>query len=314
MNVIDRPRRRKLRTIDGQWYVCASTHASKGSRAHEADVTAPCHRVFENELQGLYNKTIEHSDVVEDELAASQRPSSTTWSSSGRPRSSSSSSKKKKDHEDGIDDSNAFQLIPCRQFDQIESRAPFQVTVALCAAVLMDIHSHLTHTEVIGLLGGRMSDGSLQVQVAIPCNSVSTDIQCEMDPVSETHAREVVAAMNMEVVGWYHSHPTFAPNPSVRDIENQSNYQVRDFARVPGSQLRARARSSLSLTCRLPVWQQRLFAREDGSEPFIGVIVTPYNTSSASLVSDMNVITISHSRDTNGYGRLTRRPSVATRD
>ena len=28
-------------------------------------------------------------------------------------------------------------------------------------------------------------------------------------------------------VGWYHSHPTFVPDPSVRDIENQSVYQVR---------------------------------------------------------------------------------------
>lgn len=30
-----------------------------------------------------------------------------------------------------------------------------------------------------------------------------------------------------QVVGWYHSHPTFTPEPSLVDIENQRNYQVR---------------------------------------------------------------------------------------
>lgn len=29
-------------------------------------------------------------------------------------------------------------------------------------------------------------------------------------------------------MGWYHSHPTFQPEPSLIDIENQYNYQVGD--------------------------------------------------------------------------------------
>ncbi len=29
----------------------------------------------------------------------------------------------------------------------------------------------------------------------------------------------------MNIVGWYHSHTTFEPDPSLRDIENQLNYQ-----------------------------------------------------------------------------------------
>ena len=31
------------------------------------------------------------------------------------------------------------------------------------------------------------------------------------------------------VVGWYHSHPSFAANPSVRDVESQLKYQVKFF-------------------------------------------------------------------------------------
>jgi hypothetical protein len=67
-----------------------------------------------------------------------------------------------------------------------------------------------------------------------------------MDPASEMEARKEFSAKGYVVVGWYHSHPTFEPNPSIRDIENQSAYQG-------------------------------LFRRmEDGIEPFIGVIVNPY--------------------------------------
>jgi protein MYSM1 len=67
----------------------------------------------------------------------------------------------------------------------------------------------------------------LYVNIAIPCKSISTGIQCEMDPISETLARDVVEKLNLSIVGWYHSHPIFIPNPSMRDIENQSRYQVR---------------------------------------------------------------------------------------
>ncbi len=48
-----------------------------------------------------------------------------------------------------------------------------------------------------------------------------------MDPASEVAAREVFAEKGLEFVGWYHSHPTFDPQPSIRDIENQTQYQVK---------------------------------------------------------------------------------------
>jgi len=48
----------------------------------------------------------------------------------------------------------------------------------------------------------------------------------EMDAVAEVEMRSEVAAAGMSVVGWYHSHPVFAPNPSGTDINNQINYQT----------------------------------------------------------------------------------------
>lgn len=50
-----------------------------------------------------------------------------------------------------------------------------------------------------------------------------------MDPVSQTQASEELAWRGLAVVGWYHSHPTFAPIPSVRDIETQAKFQVFDL-------------------------------------------------------------------------------------
>ena len=63
-----------------------------------------------------------------------------------------------------------------------------------------------------------------------------------MDPQSEMEAREAFAVKGLDVVGWYHSHPTFEPDPSIRDLENQATYQV-DIPRTKGN---ARARIDTS--------------------------------------------------------------------
>lgn len=127
---------------------------------------------------------------------------------------------------------------------------PFTVRVSPDAACLADLHAHLAMSEVIGLLGGRWepeercvyiqvrfiegfsffeasnSNLLLSIQAAFPCkaaDSGSTDV--EMDPVSQVIARDCISSHGLKVVGWYHSHPSFQPDPSVTDIENQGNYQ-----------------------------------------------------------------------------------------
>jgi Prokaryotic homologs of the JAB domain len=54
--------------------------------------------------------------------------------------------------------------------------------------------------------------------ISVPCESTSSTVQCEMDPQSQVVAREALAARGLLVVGWYHSHPAFAPCPSIRGI------------------------------------------------------------------------------------------------
>ncbi|XP_075528642.1 histone H2A deubiquitinase MYSM1-like isoform X1 [Dermacentor variabilis] len=121
---------------------------------------------------------------------------------------------------------NPFKLIPCRSYD--EGQEPFNIEVSVTAFLRMDIHAHLLNTEVIGLLGGYYDEhrNCLVVSTAEACDSVSTDLECEMDSVSQTQAMDSLQELGCDVVGWYHSHPTFVPNPSVRDLTTQRDYQA----------------------------------------------------------------------------------------
>ncbi|KAE9040248.1 hypothetical protein PR001_g4807 [Phytophthora rubi] len=144
---------------------------------------------------------------------------------------------------------------------------PFQVVVHPDAVFVADLHSHLATCEIIGFLGGKWDEVSntLYIQAAFPCRSLvidgddgSTDV--EMDPGSEIELRGIIENAQLEVVGWYHSHPAFAPDPSVRDIENQTSYQ----------QLFQRPCTSKD---------------KQPSEPFVGLIVGTYDTRRSSPVS-----------------------------
>ncbi|CAL9695688.1 unnamed protein product [Knipowitschia caucasica] len=143
-----------------------------------------------------------------------------------------------------------FKLIPCQSFGD-DVQEPFQIIVCAETLLIMDLHAHVSRGEVIGLLGGTYNEQNkiLKVCAAEPCNSVSTGMQCEMDPVSQTLACDTLSSLGYSVVGWYHSHPSFHPNPSVRDIHTQDQFQS-------------------------------YFSR--GGAPFIGMIVSPYDPANPS--------------------------------
>ncbi|CAB1426947.1 unnamed protein product [Pleuronectes platessa] len=165
-----------------------------------------------------------------------------------------------------------FQLIPCRAFGE-DVQEPFQVIVCAETLLIMDMHAHVSHGEVIGLLGGTFNekDKVLKICVAEPCNSVSTGLQCEMDPVSQTQACEVLSSLGFSVVGWYHSHPSFHPNPSVRDINTQDQFQS-------------------------------YFSR--GGAPFIGMIVSPYDPANPSPHSQTTCLLVQESPEPSGPQKL----------
>ncbi|KAM9324644.1 deubiquitinase MYSM1 [Gastrophryne carolinensis] len=165
-----------------------------------------------------------------------------------------------------------FQLIPCLDFTD-EKQAPFQVRVSAETMLILDLHAHVSLAEVIGLLGGRYSaeEHIVEIWTAEPCNSLSTGLQCEMDPVSQTQASEALSLRGYNVIGWYHSHPAFDPNPSIRDIDTQAKYQS-------------------------------YFSR--GGATFLGMIISPYNCSNPLPQSQLSCLVISDDLSEDGTYRI----------
>ncbi|CAO3574003.1 unnamed protein product [Mortierella alpina] len=168
-----------------------------------------------------------------------------------------------------------FRLVPLKKYNP-QSPAPFRVKVSSDAMLIMDFHSHLAETEVIGLLGGLYDEDEkiLFILGVFPCRSISTGLQCELDPESDVEARFFFSSKGFVVVGWYHSHPTFEPNPSIRDIENQSEHQA-------------------------------MFRRPElGVEPFVGVIVSPFDPRNLSFLSKFQFLSVSEQFDATMNCRL----------
>ncbi|KAL0038793.1 hypothetical protein WJX79_008093 [Trebouxia sp. C0005] len=107
----------------------------------------------------------------------------------------------------------------------------FRIEVTPCAQVVMDFHAHLNMNEVIGLLAGECDEDRRLIRVlrAFPVKELVTEddtINAEMDPEDVFRVTETIQGHHqMTVVGWYHSHPTFATFPSMIDIANQVTQQ-----------------------------------------------------------------------------------------
>ncbi|KAJ2608768.1 hypothetical protein EV177_004797, partial [Coemansia sp. RSA 1804] len=183
------------------------------------------------------------------------------------------------------------QMVRCTPFpgqplSTVLGCQPFRVVVHTNAQVQMDLHAHLMLSEVIGFLGGVWDAKSKVVTVvrAFPCAALETNdahTNVEMDPGSELVVRHQIMDAGLRVVGWYHSHPTFRPDPSIIDIENQTAYQ-------------------------------KLF-RDSGSaeEPFVGAIVGPYDAQLPGPISVLNWFYVGRSAIDRGHPKrlmVERRP------
>mmetsp|Transcript_11959 Transcript_11959/g.27316 ORF Transcript_11959/g.27316 Transcript_11959/m.27316 type:complete len:92 (-) Transcript_11959:9-284(-) len=78
--------------------------------------------------------------------------------------------------------------------------------------------------EIIGFFGGSWDAKARQLHLteAFPCRSLASAsgaIHVELDPLAEVQVRQAIENRSMRVVGWYHSHPVFAPQPSIRDVQ-----------------------------------------------------------------------------------------------
>ncbi|XP_018423473.1 PREDICTED: MPN domain-containing protein [Nanorana parkeri] len=118
-------------------------------------------------------------------------------------------------------------LVQLTSFMAINKFQPFHVSICSNALLLLDFHSHLTQSEVVGYLGGQWDTNSqlLTVLRAFPCRSRLRDT--ETAAAVEEEICHSLYLHGLSLVGWYHSHPFSPALPSLQDIEAQMDYQLK---------------------------------------------------------------------------------------
>lgn len=118
-------------------------------------------------------------------------------------------------------------LVEVTSFSAINKFQPFNVAVSSNVLFLLDFHSHLTRSEVVGYLGGRWDINSQMLTVlrAFPCRSRLGD--AEAAAATEEEIYQSLFLRGLSLVGWYHSHPHSPALPSLQDIDTQMDYQLR---------------------------------------------------------------------------------------
>ena len=256
----------------------SNTSSSKNKPLINTNGTAKSSKNTAHKENDLNDQVTNPNETISSQPSSSRKPTRRTAIRSGIVADARS---------DLFDDDSDFFMYSHDQFCLVQPTSispknlPFHVEMQAEQFAFVDFHSHLLHTEIIGLLGGRFDEesGILSILRVFPCESISTGTECEMDPLSELEASGVFARDGLEVVGWYHSHPVFQPDPSLRDIETQYAYQ----------QL---------------VTEQGLVNR-----PFVGLIVSPYDKSvcsKAPFKSSFRMIWVENEIDANTM--LDKRP------
>uniref|UniRef100_A0A2K5V7M9 MPN domain-containing protein n=1 Tax=Macaca fascicularis TaxID=9541 RepID=A0A2K5V7M9_MACFA len=122
---------------------------------------------------------------------------------------------------------NPHTLVEVTSFAAINKFQPFNVAVSSNVLFLLDFHSHLTRSEVVGYLGGRWDINSQMLTVlrAFPCRSRLGD--AETAAAIEEEVYQSLFLRGLSLVGWYHSHPHSPALPSLQDIDAQMDYQLR---------------------------------------------------------------------------------------
>ncbi|KAI8341798.1 hypothetical protein BC941DRAFT_414490 [Chlamydoabsidia padenii] len=224
-----------------------------------------------------------------------------------RPRSRNSVNFRQLGHDD-----DPLTMVKCEPFigkpgSNTVGSQPFKMTVHSNVLLMMDFHAHLMTTEIIGFLAGEWDKTTRRILVkeAYPCRSLNTgqnDVNVEMDPTSALEIRHLIEEKNMTVVGWYHSHPTFIPDPSLVDIENQCNYQnlCRDECHTTDTNISTTDNPNSTTT----TTTQQNMSESVILEPFVGAIVGPYDPK---LPASASVINWFHVNNDWNQGRIPKR-------
>lgn len=141
-------------------------------------------------------------------------------------------------------------LIEAVSFTTVGKLQPFLLTMSSSALLLADFHCHLTMHEVCGYLGGTWDVNThsklqfisirtvflliflffpltlaLAITKAYPCRNSRFDRSKAGD--IERDIQKTMIKDQLLLVGWYHSHPKFQAEPTLRDCDAQLDYQIR---------------------------------------------------------------------------------------
>ena len=65
----------------------------------------------------------------------------------------------------------------------------------------------------------------LSITLALPCKCRLSDYESSLNV--EADIRNTISSNGLTLIGWYHSHPTAPPTPSIRDIEMQLDFELK---------------------------------------------------------------------------------------
>ncbi|XP_033209267.1 uncharacterized protein LOC117168037 isoform X2 [Belonocnema kinseyi] len=151
-------------------------------------------------------------------------------------------------------------MVELTSFSTLGKIQPFLVTISTTAALLVDLHCHLTDKEVCGYLGGHwdVNAHTLSILGAFPCRYAGKDRSAAA--AVEAEIARAMEWKRMILVGWYHSHPRTHASPSLRDVDSQLDYQIK----MKGPS-------------------------DNGYTPCVGLICSPYNTDGNCYESNFNI-------------------------
>lgn len=118
-------------------------------------------------------------------------------------------------------------MVELTSFQSLGRMQPFTVTMSSSAMAMIDVHAHLTTSEIVGYLAGQwdVTNHNLIVSHALPVRCRLGD--GEKGRVVEQALYAEMERLSLSLVGWYHSHPFSPPLPTLRDIDAQLEYELK---------------------------------------------------------------------------------------
>jgi MPN domain-containing protein len=118
-------------------------------------------------------------------------------------------------------------LVEAVPFTSVGRIQPFHINITSSVTLLIDFHCHLTTNEVCGYLGGKWDFNAHNLMITHAFPMLNSRFDREKSSECEYEIQKSMVEKNIQLVGWYHSHPRFSAQPTVRDCDKQLDYQLK---------------------------------------------------------------------------------------